>query len=543
MKRAGFTPFYQFVAIGMLAWACLSGVVFAQEAAAIPEDVWQVVDPRVRYRPVPLPRKEDGFDVLAELAKLKVVEPSITDDRELHDAYFAVLDGERRFPDGELGERLKKLIDDNAEGVKLFDQFAKFRGVRFPDLFNLPVQGLRPFMRVRELQIAQQQAQGKFDRSAAWLNDIQHVATMLQESEGGLLAWLLGVSIEARGLALMARLAADPACPVEQIEAWQRQVLDQRKRSPQSLAQCLRRDFFEVVLSQLAKLPADATLAQAVSATVGQHRPKEPNFWKNLRFTLREWQVLVLLCDHPAPFDRDKTIQLASQRLVEVIRVLELDRSQSGELADDELQRVAKLWPESMGLDVFSVLALHLGGGGTSWDSWEEFWNEVLATAEAAEQLAEIPNAFGKYFLAIHSDPSNADSLAVSVVRLRVRVEATVAMLAIRRFERRQQRLPKVLQELVDAKLLTEVPRDPIDDQPLRYDPERRRLWSIGLDGEDHGGVQYFGSGAEFFSMLRKLLPKDDAKKLPPAPVPRPQPGGSDIVYSLDGQTVADVLK
>ena len=78
-------------------------------------------------------------------------------------------------------------------------------------------------------------------------------------------------------------------------------------------------------------------------------------------------------------------------------------------------------------------------------------------------------------------------------------------MLAIRRFERRHQRLPKSLQELVDAKLLTELPRDPIDDQSLRYDPSRRLLWSIGLDGQDNGGVQRDGSGGQLFSMLRKL--------------------------------------
>ena len=130
----------------------------AQEAATIPEDVWRVLDPRVRFRPVPLPREDDGFGVLIDLAKQKVVDVSISKDREQYDAYMAVLDGERRFPDGKLGRRMTKLIADNAEGLNLFDQFCKFRGVRFPDLYSPPVQNLRQILWIRELQIAQQQA-------------------------------------------------------------------------------------------------------------------------------------------------------------------------------------------------------------------------------------------------------------------------------------------------------------------------------------------------------------------------------------------------
>lgn len=44
-------------------------------------------------------------------------------------------------------------------------------------------------------------------------------------------------------------------------------------------------------------------------------------------------------------------------------------------------------------------------------------------------------------------------------------------MRPIRRFEQRHQRLPNSLPELVDAKLLTELPHDPIDDQPMRNEP------------------------------------------------------------------------
>ena len=192
------------------------------------------------------------------------------------------------------------------------------------------------------------------------------------------------------------------------------------------------------------------------------------------------------------------------------------------------------LWSASIGLDTFSILFLHFGR--QSWESWEEFWNDIVSAAEASEQLSGIPNAFGKYWISLHSELATADSLAGTVVRRRTRIEATVATFAIRRFERLHRRFPKTLQEVVDAKLLTELPRDPIDDQPLRYDPARRLLWSIGLDGQDDGGVQVYGSSEKLYSMMRKLLPKQYRDKLskPPAPPPNPDHEGSDIVYRFD---------
>ncbi|MBC7820820.1 MAG: hypothetical protein IAG10_28375 [Planctomycetaceae bacterium] len=526
----------------LLTWTLITALqfdrLFAEEPVALPEDVLRLVDSQARYRPTPLPADEDGYRVLIELQKLRVVEPSIVNDREFTDVFRAVSAGEKKFPDGELAQRLNKVIDDNVDGLSLVDQFARFRGVRFPDVLKVSVSELRQFLWIRRLQIIQHQSQGKFEDATRWLFDDLHIAEMLEDSEGGLIAWLVGYSLEAGAYELMLRMAADPNCPIEQLESWQRRMLDARKRSLHSLSQCLRRDYFAVQLPPLAKLPPDATLEQAVAETVGRHRPPPERFAVNLRFTLREWQVLALLANHPTPFDRDETIRTSSQQVADVIRVLEFDRSRARDIDDDEIDRVATLWPESMGLDAFSVLQLHFGG--PSWESWQAFWNEIVSAVEASEQLAEIPNVFGKYFIATYGDLSKADSLAVSVTRRRTRIEATTTSLAIRRFERLYLRTPKTLQELVDVKLLSELPRDPIDDQPLRYDPSRRILWSIGLDGQDDGGVQRFESSEKLFAMMRKLLPKQDAAKLPKVPNKRAEtsPLASDIVYSVDGKDV-----
>jgi hypothetical protein len=60
--------------------------------------------------------------------------------------------------------------------------------------------------------------------------------------------------------------------------------------------------------------------------------------------------------------------------------------------------------------------------------------------------------------------------------------------IALRLAYDRDRRLPPSLLELVKAGLLEEVPEDPFQAWPPRYDPERRLLWSAGADEGDDGG-------------------------------------------------------
>ena len=66
----------------------------------------------------------------------------------------------------------------------------------------------------------------------------------------------------------------------------------------------------------------------------------------------------------------------------------------------------------------------------------------------------------------------------------------TLTVLAIERFRlRHNNQPPQALSELVPA-FLPEVPSDPFDGQPLRYqrNTEGYRIYSIGRDRVDQGG-------------------------------------------------------
>lgn len=75
-------------------------------------------------------------------------------------------------------------------------------------------------------------------------------------------------------------------------------------------------------------------------------------------------------------------------------------------------------------------------------------------------------------------------------------------------------RYPARLDDLVPAYLDT-VPRDPFDGAPLRYDPVRPAVWSIGPDGNDDAGT------VEGVSP-RLLRHKGDIVSTPPAHFARP---------------------
>jgi len=56
-------------------------------------------------------------------------------------------------------------------------------------------------------------------------------------------------------------------------------------------------------------------------------------------------------------------------------------------------------------------------------------------------------------------------------------------------WRRPEERLPKNLDSLVDAGLLSEIPHDPFADRPLGYARDRAVVWSVGPDGGGASGA------------------------------------------------------
>lgn len=83
--------------------------------------------------------------------------------------------------------------------------------------------------------------------------------------------------------------------------------------------------------------------------------------------------------------------------------------------------------------------------------------------------------------------------IAESTVRRKssehVQIEVTATFLALKAYQLKHGRLPAKLSELV-PQFLPAVPMDDFDGKPLRYDPERKILYSVSTNCQDDGGVQ-----------------------------------------------------
>lgn len=100
----------------------------------------------------------------------------------------------------------------------------------------------------------------------------------------------------------------------------------------------------------------------------------------------------------------------------------------------------------------------------------------LLLTGNAVgEIMADMAKSMDDSFLSGRHLESND----VSVTRL---------ILALRSFELETGELPSSLAALV-PRYLDAVPSDAFDGQPLRYSREQRKLWSVGSDRLDDGGV------------------------------------------------------
>lgn len=127
-------------------------------------------------------------------------------------------------------------------------------------------------------------------------------------------------------------------------------------------------------------------------------------------------------------------------------------------------------------------------------------WKEGLQTAAntnrefifATRHLAQRrlnPNPLGEYHHQQHLSkmPVLLDEFAQCITAHRL----TLLQIAIRRYELDHDKLPARLDELV-PKYLPTVPTDPFANAPMRWDPKKQALYSVGLDFIDNGGAFWY---------------------------------------------------
>jgi hypothetical protein len=427
------------------------------------------------YEPVTVPDDENAYLVwvnLPEDPRPGAGEKDEDDDLVLD----ALADG--AFPSGPVGERLAAALEDRKNLFEAFEEGTRRGKFRYPRgplgvaaeeheravvLFTRLVFAVR--WRILRVKLAA--SRGDFGLVERDVLILLRTAAILGSSEEGLFVQMMAGGVGSLGEQLIRWLARVENVPVNLLE----QLLPRLRGPPDrtSAAMALRAEFRNYFLPALAKLPdaADpARLAEAHAEDIkaGEYRESV------VRHTA------AILEGHPKPFDKEATVRLASELTGRILQSLEVSwRNRAGNVGAGVV-RDTEAWPEEL-------VAIDLV-------FFPESTNPVELTEEAVEKAREalrrVENPFGKLMVRRYK----AIERAIDYPRVReTDREATRAVVALRIHARRNGgALPAGLEDLVTAKILPSVPRDPFTDEPFRYSRERAIVWSAGPDGKDDGG-------------------------------------------------------
>ena len=135
-------------------------------------------------------------------------------------------------------------------------------------------------------------------------------------------------------------------------------------------------------------------------------------------------------------------------------------------------------------------------------DDYKREFKKIIAREN--EQMGENPgassNAMGEELLLKFSGPVEMQIL--KIYQLRASQRLLVAKCALKQHYSDNKALPGSLVELVPG-YMPAVPRDPYDGRDIRYSQKQQRVWCIGLDLLDKGGLE---KGAE----LRRWIDREE---------------------------------
>jgi hypothetical protein len=122
-------------------------------------------------------------------------------------------------------------------------------------------------------------------------------------------------------------------------------------------------------------------------------------------------------------------------------------------------------------------------------------------------------NAIGLLFVNIMLPAM--DRVVVTKSKSECRRVVLQLQVGLRQFQLDKGSFPQTIEELVPG-YLPGIPTDPFDGQPLRYDPERKIIYSVGENGTDEGGSE----------VLLKGWDKD--------PISKKRWNAEDVVYAIE---------
>lgn len=335
-------------------------------------------------------------------------------------------------------------------------QLPRLQGPETPMPDHQPLRQLA-VVRIAAMKVAW--VSGDRDEALAHALDNLALARALLRTQEGLIPLITASGVWQISLDGVYWLARQPELTAEQATRLQSVLLHDERLAADALIRGFRAEFTFFTHLVVERLPRtrDVDLLLSGIGSLGMSPPEPP--------AEGELRLAVAARD---PLDREATLQAAADDVRDWINAFSaLSRHPRGFSLHHTHVRLAGYAREISALGRYAAQDAPATPG-------------QIAVVDA--EIAAVENPVGKLFLIITT--SHWEPLSASVFRREAQRGALTGLLAWRRLGR-----PATWKDLVTAGLLAAPPSDPFSSGPLHRSFKPARLWSVGPDGIDNGGV------------------------------------------------------
>ena len=390
-----------------------------------------------------------------------------SDDVDFQDTVARAELSATTFPQGEAGDCARAWLDASQESLRLVEQGIARR--RFSGATNkassislrtTKLSRARPFpatsARLKCVQCNSLRDRGKPDLAVRAVADLLAMARMALNGEGYLLHYLVAMAVHRMAVDAAIAVISDPTTGRDLLDELRQLLLASRPKAD-SLARVFQVEVVYFTQHEIARLAQADDLRQLVDALVERHLLLGSDDSATASSTAQQatWVrqgLLKLFRGHPKPFDAEDTIRLYSSAVATMIGDLHSPwLTRQTDLTKASLAEIDP-WPQPLSfINDFSFLLF----GEEKED--REVTNREIEVARNA--LVKIWNPVGKQML--HYVDS-FESVRRAYHTGQLQTEISLLLVACRLFRDKENRLPRQLADLVDAKLIESIPYRPV---------------------------------------------------------------------------------
>ncbi len=454
--------------VGLLLISLLAGGLFtpSAQAANAGTETLPAIPAELQYHRVELPSEDNAVIDWLKAVPLRqpLSEPAKTRVR------VAWTPGARPLPPEDWAP-VEAWLRANAEALRLIEDSLRRKQaqwpVRGPDEVQPELLLLPELAKARLAQADVFARTGQPAKAVDSLLGTLRLGQLAASGGGALIHYLVGSAIRSLALQGMQRLAGERDVPAAEL----RRLLDglpSLDDEPDTYTQTIRVEFTDYIVKAIDpdKFARDWTEAYR----------KNPNIMallvpEEMQRAFPIFLTPALVAGHPHAYDHAAAVRRAIPHFQRFLRNARATWKAQESDPDDQAETMHRF------LEAAEPVLEPVKG------------EPLPLSRAAADRIREAYNAFDNPLgRLLEAKPDFIDLSARRVFQARVEHEATRAILALRIHQLQRGALPVRLEELVELKLLPAPPPDGFSGGSLHYDRARKRLWSVGADGEDDGG-------------------------------------------------------